>query len=342
MLGVRNDVLREAGLRAAEIADGAGRRDLAVTAGWARAWGAFNDGHLAEADALAEEAWRAAHASADPYLAWVAVQAPAVRANCLLLDPGSARSWCRRGLGHPRLAGLAHSHSTVVDLLGLAMALQGDLASAREVTGELPGNPVASRYLTLLDGRWEEASASFTAAAASDEAAGDLNDAAVNGRGAAWAMRLLGDRAGATAALDRALAIGVAGPQLPTEVAARAELARLLAGDDPGAAHRHVVRCEEAMAGEEWRGLVGCVALARAAVAAAVRDRSAVDEACAAAVERFAALGLPWHRADALASWADHLAPLDAAAAGGRAAEADAAYRSLGAADRWTAQRAGA
>jgi tetratricopeptide (TPR) repeat protein len=339
MLAVRTDVLREASARTAEIAERAGRWDLAVTAHWARAWAAFNDGRLGEADQLAEEGWRAAHESADPYLAWIAVQAPALRATCHLLDPTTARSWCRRGLGHPRLAGLAHSHSTVVDILGLAMALQGDLASAREVTEGLPGSPVARRYLELLSGRWEDAGAAFADAAEADEAAGDLNDAAVNYRGAAWALRLIGNRAGAVAALDRALAVGVAGPQVPTEVAARAELARLVASEDAEAASRHLERCEEAMEGERWRGLAGTVEVARAALAATAGDPAAVNRAGARATELFAEAQLPWHRADALASWAEHLSVLDAPSAG-RRAEAEAAYRALGAADRWTALQA--
>jgi tetratricopeptide (TPR) repeat protein len=336
MLGVRNDLLREAGRRCADIAARSERRDLTVTARWAQAWAAFNDGHLGDADELAEEAWRAAHEAADPYLGWIAVQAPAVRANCYLLDPVRARSWCRRGLGHPRLRSLAHSHSTVVDLLGLAMALQGELSSAREVTGDLPGSPVAHRYLDLLTGRWEDAAAAFGEAAAADESSGDLNDAAVNHRGAAWAMRLLGDHDGAVAALDRALAVGTSGPQVPTEVAARAELARLTASDDPEGAARHLRRCEEAMGDEDWKGLSGTVALARAAVAAAAGDRAGADAACAAAVDTFTEVATPWHRADALASWAEHLVAVDREASRVRRAEAEAAYRSLGAAPRWT------
>ena len=74
-------------------------------------------------------------------------------ANVYLLDPATARAWCRRGLGQPGFSTLAHGHSTVVDLLGHAMALQGDVTSARELTEELPGNPVARRLLELLAGR---------------------------------------------------------------------------------------------------------------------------------------------------------------------------------------------
>jgi len=130
------------------------------------------------------------------------------------------------------------------------------------VVDELPGDPVAGRYLDLLAGRWEEASRAFAEAADADEGRGDHNDAAVNHRGAAWAMRLLGDHDGALAALGRALATGVSGPQVPTEVAARAEVARITATDDPEGAARQLQRCEEAMAGEDWRGLAGTVDLA--------------------------------------------------------------------------------
>jgi tetratricopeptide (TPR) repeat protein len=198
---------------------------------------------------------------------------------------------------------------------------------------------VARRVVTFLEGDWERAQAEWAAALARDEAAGDLLNAALNARWLATARRALGDRTGATAALERALALSCAGPQVPAELAARAELAQLRAGDDPAAAESHLARCEEILAtGEDWRGATGPVELARAVVAAAVGDHQLADARVDRAVERFTAYGLVWHRAAALRTWAHLLArrgqPDQAAE---RRRQAEQAYLDLGAADRWRA-----
>ena len=46
MYGLRTDLLLESADRAAAIAEGAGRRDLAVLAGWAQGWAAVNQGRI--------------------------------------------------------------------------------------------------------------------------------------------------------------------------------------------------------------------------------------------------------------------------------------------------------
>ncbi len=336
MYGIRTDLLAESAARALGIAERLGRRDLSVTADWGLSWAAFNRGELRAADELAERAWRTAHELADPLLGWVAAQAPAVRANLYLLDPRTARAWCRRGLGQPRFATLAYSHDTMADQLTIALALQGDGDAAGDVVSDLPGDAVAHRVLALLGGCWEEAAAGFAAAATGDESHGDLDDAAHNHLWGAWALRLLGDGSGARAALDRALTIAVGGPQLPTELASRAALARLLATDDHPAAAAHLARCEEILArGEAWHGLAGDVDVARMALAAADGDVEAVDTHGARAAATFTAHGLPWHHADATASLAAHLLSLGSPTAARRGQEAEAAYRSLGASARW-------
>jgi len=286
---------------------------------------------------VSEEIWSAALAVADPYLGWAAVQAPALRESAYLLDPARARAWCRRGLGQPRFTTLAHSHDTVVDQLGLALALSGQTAAAHEATASLPATAVAARLLLLLDGRWEEAEEAWAAASVADEEAGDLHDAALNLRWRAWACRLLGDRDRAVALLERAVSIGAAGPQRPTELAALAELSVLRAEDDAVAAAGHLARCDELLAGpEDWRGLAGQVLLARAAVAEACGDASSADSHARRAVALFGELAVPWHRADALVLWSGLLERRgDATGAAQHRDEAGRAYLALGAAEPW-------
>jgi DNA-binding SARP family transcriptional activator len=298
MYGVRTEVLGDAAQRAEALAVGLGRRDLAVMASWGRAWYEFNRGRLSAAANIREAMWEIAHEVADPYLGWTSVSGAALCATEYLLDPVAGRAWCRRGLAQARFDTFEHPHDTIVDQLALALAAMGDLAEARRVAEPLPADAVSRRVLTFLDGNWQQAEQEWTAALRRDEETGDLHDAALNARWLAGVRRLLGDPDGAVAALERAVTIGADGPQLPTELAARAELAQLLAEiGDVGEAADQLARCDEIIGqGEDWRGLAGVVELARGALTGA-------DDAYQRAVEIFTTYRLPWRRAAALKAW---------------------------------------
>ncbi len=261
MFGVRTTLLEDASSAVLSVAESSRRPDLFVAAGWARGWALFNRGELAAGRASDDETWALAHEQADSFLGWSAAQAPAIRETIYLLDPAAGRAWCRRALGQPRFAAMAHSHETIVDQLGLALLASGDTAAAREVTGSLPATALSSRLLRMYDGHWQEAESDWATALDADESAGDLHDAAVNALWLAEVRELLGDEAGAVDTLRRAAEIGAAGPQVPVELAARAELARILASPD------ELERCFEILAGgEDYRGRAGRVHLAAAHV----------------------------------------------------------------------------
>jgi tetratricopeptide (TPR) repeat protein len=338
MYGLRTDLLGTASERAQELAAEIGRPDLGVVAGWGRAWFAFNRGQLAAASDIRETMWSTAHQLGDPYLGWVSVGAASLCATQYLLDPVTGRAWCRRGLAQARFETFAHPHETVVDQLALSLATVGELRSARHAADRLPDDAVAKRLLLLLDGDWETAEQSLAAAVDRDEQAGDLQDATLHGRWLAQARLLLGRAYDATAVLERALAWAVDGPQVPSELLIRAELARVLAaqGDRAGAAG-HLARCDEIVGvGEDWRGVVGVVELARGAVASVRGHRRQSDVAYARALEVFGTYQLPWRRADALHAWAQSLlAAGHADEAADRHRAAWTAYEELGAAPRW-------
>ncbi|MFG1820137.1 BTAD domain-containing putative transcriptional regulator [Kribbella sp. NPDC049174] len=298
MYGVRTEVLGDAARRAEALAADLGRRDLSVMASWGRAWYEFNRGQLLEAATIREAMWATAHELADPYLGWTSVSGAALSATEYLLDPVAGRAWCRRGLAQARFETFEHPHDTIVDQLALALAAMGDLDEAHRVAAPLPADAVSRRILTFLDGDWERAEQDWAAALRRDEEAGDFHDAALNARWLGGVRRLLGDQDGAVAALRRAVTIGVEGPQLPTELAARAELAQVLA-ESGGLAEAAVEleRCDGILAaGEDWRGLGGVVELARGAVTGA-------DDAYRRAVEIFTTYRLSWRRAAALKAW---------------------------------------
>ncbi|HEU4947625.1 MAG TPA: BTAD domain-containing putative transcriptional regulator [Kribbella sp.] len=312
MYGVRSELLGDYSERATTLAGELGRRDLVVMASWGRAWFEFNCGRLSDASALREAMWATAHELADPYLGWVSVGAAALCATEYLLDPAAGRSWCRRGLAQARFDTFAHPHDTVVDQFVLALASTGDLDGARRLADPLPADAVCRRVLTSLDGEWEQAERGWAAALSDDEEAGDLHDAALSARWLGGVRMLLGDQGGAVAALRRAVTIGVEGPQVPTELAARAELARVLAGGgEVGEAALHLTRCDEIMAeGQDWRGQVGVVELARGAVAGAQGQPGECDDAHENAVAIFTAYQLPWRRAAAFHAWAESLSAM--------------------------------
>ncbi|HWM02073.1 MAG TPA: BTAD domain-containing putative transcriptional regulator, partial [Actinophytocola sp.] len=306
MYGLRTDLLGTASADALALAEELGRRDLVVLASWARGWFSFNRGELAESAASHERGWAAAHELGDAYLGWGSVNAAALCATEYLLDPGTARMWCRRGLAQARFDTFGHPHDTVVDQFVLAAAAMGELPAARRAAEPLPADAVSRRFLLFLDGDWEGAEQAWSAALAADESAGDRHDAVLNARWLAGARLLLGRRDGALAALEQALALGVDGPQVPAELLVRAELARIHAtGGDTDAAADHLSRCDEILAaGEDWRGQLGAVELARGVLAAARGQRAAADAAHENAVRIFTEYRLPWRRALALRDWA--------------------------------------
>ena len=115
------------------------------------------------------------------------------------------------------------------------------------------------------------------------------------------------------------------------------ELAELLATDEPGEAAGHLDRCETIVSdGQDWRGLVATVELARAALAATRGDEAGSDARRSAAVDVFTRFRLPWHAAAALTDGAESLARRGAPDAAERQrARAHQLYASVGAADRW-------
>ena len=207
-----------------------------------------------------------------PLIGWPPANAASLICTVYLLDPTHGRSWCRRGLGQPRVDQLAHQHDALVDQLVLALATTGELEAARRAAARLPEEAVGRRLVRFLLGEWEEAAAQWQAALDHDLAAGDRHDAVVNARWLADALLVLGEERRAAEVLRQALEIAAAAPQVPSEIWLRARLAGL-ASTEPDEAAAHLARCEQVLAtGDDWRGLVGEVALARAAVALRAAD----------------------------------------------------------------------
>ena len=222
----------------------------------------------------------------------------------------------------------------------LALATTGELEAARRAAARLPEEAVGRRLVRFLLGEWEEAAAQWQAALDHDLAAGDRHDAVANARWLADALLVLGEERRAAEVLHQGLEIAASAPQVPSEVWLRARLAGL-ATTEPDQAAAHLARCEEVLAGgDDWRGLVGEVALARAAVALRDADWRTAGVAAQQAVTVFEDYRLPWRQAAALQAWGRALAgagrPDEARA---RRGEADAVLARIGAPERWRTDR---
>ena len=308
--------------RAVELATRLERADLAAKVRPTQAVHEFSRGRVARAQTLVEEAWGTPQRPGDPHLAWEVVMAAALLGNVYLLDPVTAESWCRRGLGQRRFASVAVAHASVTDHLGYALASTGRMAEAREVADGLPADALTRRLLLRLDGDLEGAERSWSAALEHDLDNGDLMNA---GLSAYWLGEVRWRRCAdddAVATLERALGIVDHGPQVPARLMVSAELARCLADlSHLDAAEVHLTSCEAVLAeGEDWRGRTGHVQLARAAVATARGEEEHADTAHAAALATFTRYRLPWWRAETLSAWARSLT------AAGRTAAAEAKH----------------
>ncbi|MGS0686767.1 BTAD domain-containing putative transcriptional regulator [Nakamurella sp. GG22] len=337
MYGLRTDILSEASTSAGELADRIGRPDLSVFAFWGRGWDAIDRGNPAAAFAALEQGWMVARDLGDAYLAWGPVEAAALFATELLLDPAAGRSWCRRGLSQPRFDSFTDPHASVVDQLGVAMIEMGELEGARRTITPLPADAVSRRLLGFCDGKWEQAVADWAAALQRDEDAGDRQDALLNARWCAEALLMLGRENEAVVVLDRALDVSMAGPQVPSEVWIRSRLATVTGAAAPVVGAAHVARCESIMAsGQDWRGLRGEVLLAAGVVDAARGAWAAARQSFDDAAAEFLTYRLPWRRAATFAAWARALSAAGyVGEAADRREDARRVYRGIGAAERW-------
>ena len=329
--------MAEAAERCSAIARSTGRPELVVAAEWGRGWLALDLGRPGAALAHLEEAWSRAQALGDPVVGWPPTNAASLICTVYLLDPTLGRSWCRRGLGQPRVDQLAHQHDALADQLVLALATSGELDTARRAAARLPEEAVGRRLVRFLLGEWEEAAAQWQAALDHDLAAGDRHDAVVNARWLADALLALGEERRAAEVLHQGLEIAASAPQVPSEVWLRTRLAGL-ATTEPDQAAAHLARCEQVLAAgdDEWRGLVGEVALARAAVALRDGDWAAAGVDAERAVTVFEDYRLPWRQVAALQTWGRALSGHGRAdQAGARRGDAAAVLARIGAPQRW-------
>ncbi len=256
-------------------------------------------GHVREAIDLTARAWEAADRLNNPFRAYTAAGFQATRL-LKLQAPLEALAWARREAGQPRQL---HAPTRRLGLLGYAVdahALAGDLNAARDLA-VTTGAPRGA-YLALYEGRWDRLEATINQLLQVARAKAAHQDEHQWLSWLATVRDLRGDRAGAINTLTRVVEDGRAAPNYLILMSEGSALAILLAlGGRQAEAMSYLAPCLDILnSGEDWRGLSGRVALARAVLAATSGDTAAASGHFACAVETFQRHALPWAEAEAM------------------------------------------
>ncbi len=256
-----------------------------------------------------------------------------------LRDPAEAVAPLEHELAQPRLTEAALLRDAIFDWLGLVETLRGNLPVNKGRSG------MAQRVwlqfegvIAFYQGDWERADQVLTQALNQARQAGKHNPASAYRAWVATVRRTMGQYSAAETLLQENLAIVIEGPQVVFEMHVRLELARIYAETGrPEQAHLHLARCREVISGgEDWRGLVGHIARAEGAIAAAESRFEDAQPLFAKAVEIQRRYQVPFDEAETLHYWGRAL--LAAGECSAALEKLDAAmelYRRHGAGERW-------
>ncbi len=297
----------DASWRAMEIADQLGTPELWPLSASIHANALLASGRFSEARALLQRSAEVAERTNQPEevirtMSWRGL------ASRDVLDPVDAKAWFRRAVGDPHVAKHEQWRETLVRNLGVACVASGDLEEARQLLAGVGADPLfhlaLAPHVAFADGHWSRARDLWSEVKNQAHVSGNRWDEAWGALLLGRLYRVLGDGKEAEHLLEEAVAI-FADQDSPPEVWARTDLALSFAATGrPGEARAHLGRCHEIVAnGEDWRGLVGRIALAEAAVAAAEGNTAEAEPLFEQAIGVFRRYTLPWDEAEALHLW---------------------------------------
>jgi tetratricopeptide (TPR) repeat protein len=280
-----------------------------VTTGWHLAF----LGKLAEGLAALEHTWEAD--AGRPGIETFFSSAFRSDLALYLGDPRDGYGWRQRELANSRLA--PGRRRAILSGMAVACAEAGDLDEASRLQAEAAWqglDHLQSLYpvplIAFRRGDWERSRAMWTEAVQRHQRTGTGLCVADFGCWLARVYRVEGEATAAERTLAEALAIGTEAPSEMIEMWTRPELAKLCAQAGRYAeADQHVARCRVILAaGEEWRGLVGRVALAGAILASSRASGEVAEREFDQAISIFRRWTLPWEEAEALSAWGSSLA----------------------------------
>ena len=223
----------------------------------------------------------------------------------LLWDPGEGVKWLSKGLADPdgfETAPLVRH--ALAEHLGFACVISGDLATGRRLLSEVRSTAL-SGLLSLYGGDWREAANLLHESLSIAQSTGSRVREADATLWLAQALRVADAPTNARALLEDGLRRFGNGEFPLIEMWLRPEFVPLLAQEGEIAeAESQLARCDEiTAAGEDWRGLVGHVARAKAVVAAAEGKMQEAESQFETAVRIFQLYSSAWEEADALYHW---------------------------------------
>jgi ATP/maltotriose-dependent transcriptional regulator MalT len=304
------------------------------------AWHLAASGRLAEAQRQGDQACELANRLDGPM---VAVIADWLRGQvCYMLgDPISSARWFERQLSKPWLAQAPLQRRRLASMLAWVRAFSGSIEEAQRLLYDrdpsTPPETWADAGMKFWMGNWEEARSALTVDADDRRRNGDRHSAADDLWLLGRVQTALGDSQKAEEAFRSSLE--AAKGHLILEARSHAELALVLAEDGRiDDAKRHLEACASIiLTGEDWVGVVGRVALARAAVAGAEGRADESENDFGRAIAIFRRATLPWDEAEALRLWGRYLLQAHRReAAVGKLTESLTLYGALSAGPAWT------
>jgi DNA-binding CsgD family transcriptional regulator len=289
---------------ALELSEQTGQSRDQINATVINAWHLAADGRLAVGLAQMERALERAAVANDALMIW---RAAGWRGHwaLFLADPRDAAAWFSRGLARPRIEPASVAARNLTRNLTVAHVIVGDLVEARRLLPAAREQPLtnwsAEPWLAWADGDWEQAVAQWSGVLEQARRTGDRWGQVAVGGALAVLQRVLGEPAAAEALLGGVLR-ACDGPFVVGELRARALLALICAEDGRvEAAQAQLARCRAILAaGEDWRGLMGYVALAEGGVAAANGRWHEAQQRFGQAITLFRRFHLVWDEAEAL------------------------------------------
>jgi predicted ATPase/class 3 adenylate cyclase len=323
--------------RALAIAAEVGNDRLRRGAAGMRGFHLISAGRLGEGFELLRDTWTEADATRDATAAFTAAWV-AVTHLFRLGDPAAVRTWADAEFASSRLSQAPYPRRILLDLVGRADALAGDLAAARRAQDEAGESSYAAPFIAFYEGRFDDAGTMWEGRRAADRRAGNRHDEWMAAAHLGLLRQAEGRSEEAEALLVEALALSTDGAQRVAEAWTQAELA--LHRADSGRSQEAriaLARAQELTAGDEdWRGVGGRVDMAEAAVLAAEGRLDEAGQRCSSAVETFRRLGLVWNEAEAQRRWGRiRLRAGDRPGAVQRLAAALQLYRRHGAGNAW-------
>jgi DNA-binding SARP family transcriptional activator len=326
--------------RAVEIARRHGHDALGVMGEMLHAFALMSVGSVGEGILMVERAWESAD-RLDHRILGMRTTHIRVFWGLVLREPLVVIARTERELAKPRLEQVPIQRHLLLGQLAWGYALVGRLSDAQQVLDEVGGLPIGGGYappLELWKGDWQAAEAVLRLWRDRYREMGDRIDEVTTDGWIAEVCRLRGNPEGAEDSLQEALAIAVPARHRVFEAGFRLDLAILSAGQgDVDRACQEVERARELVA-DDWRGLIGRLALGEAATLAAGDDLQSAGAHFERAIEIFRRYMLPWDEAEALLLWGQALVSADPALSGEKLAAAAEVYRRCGAGGSWLAR----